>query len=64
MITNAKIIGENVSYESYSAQMPGIGRGQKDFTMSRGEIVNFASNPARWLAGYREDQSPTKRPAK
>jgi hypothetical protein len=59
VITNAKIIGENVSYESYSAQMPGIGRGQKDFIMSRGEIVNFASNPARWLAGYREDQSET-----
>jgi hypothetical protein len=59
MITKAKIIGDNVSYKDYSRQEPGMFRGNPAFIMSRGEIVNFASNPARWLAGYREEQSET-----
>ena len=59
MITNAKIIGDNVAYEDYSRQETGMSRGNPAFIMSRGEIVNFASNPARWLAGYRKEQAET-----
>lgn len=59
MITKAKIIGDGIEYETYSRQEPGVGRGNQDFIMSRGELMNFASNPARWLAGYKEDQDET-----
>lgn len=59
MITSAKIVGENVPYDVYSGQAAGIQRGSKDFIMSRGELTNFASNPKRWLDGYREEESDT-----
>lgn len=55
MITSSKVIGAGVSYETYSRQLPGVGRGNREFIMSRGELTNFASNPKRWLDGYRED---------
>lgn len=59
MITKAKIIGDGIDYETYSRQESGIGRGNPALIMSRGELVNFASNPARWLAGYKADQDET-----
>jgi len=59
MITKAKVIGSNVSYETYSAQDPEIKRGHPQFSMSRGELVNCAVNPARWLAGFKLDDEST-----
>ena len=55
MIISAKVIGVGVSYETYSRQEPNVGRGSPLYIMSRGELTNFASNPKRWLDGYRED---------
>ena len=55
MITSSKVIGAGVSYETYSRQAPGVVRGNREFIMSRSELTNFASNPKRWLDGYRED---------
>ena len=55
MIASSKVIGAGVSYETYSRQAPGVVRGNREFIMSRSELTNFASNPKRWLDGYRED---------
>lgn len=59
MITSAKIVGSNIDYEVYSKRAPGVGRGHKDFIMSRSELTNFASNPKRWLDGYKDDYDDT-----
>lgn len=54
-LISATVIGEGVAYDFYSRQAPGIKRGDVGFVMSRGELMSFASNPKRWLDGYRED---------
>ena len=59
-ITKAKVIGANVSYETYSRQDENVSRGNPAFSMSRGELVNFAINPKRWLDGYKAEQEATK----
>lgn len=59
MMVSATVIGDKVPYKVYSAQSPGVMRGHKDFAMSRGELMNFASNPRRWKDGYREEESDT-----
>ena len=59
MIKSAKVIGSNVSYETYSRQDENVSRGNPAFSMSRGELVNFAVNPRRWLDGFKEDQLDT-----
>ena len=51
---NAKVIGCDISYETYSRQE--TKRGDKDFSMSRGELVEFATCPKRWLDGYGESK--------
>lgn len=55
MIVSAKVVGAGVTYDVYSRQAEGVKRGSKEFVMSRSELTNFASNPKRWLDGYRED---------
>lgn len=55
MIVSAKVVGAGIAYDVYSRQSEGVKRGSKDFVMSRSELTNFASNPKRWLDGYRED---------
>ncbi len=49
---NAKVIGANIASADYLRQEPGVGRGHKDFVMSRSELMMFASCPARWINGY------------
>ena len=44
---NAKIIGAN--QKRGNAEQPK--RGEKSFVMSRTELVAFAENPAKWIAG-------------
>lgn len=50
MIQNAKIVGENVSYATYSRQT--VRRGDLRFIMSRGELMTFADCPHKWLSGF------------
>src|SRR6185503_12774374 len=57
MFNNCKIVGENVSTEVYMRQT--ARRGEKDYSMSRSALVDFAVNPAKWLAGGTYDE-PTK----
>lgn len=47
----AKIIDSGVSYSQYAAQT--AKRGERDFVMSRGELMDFAACPHKWLSGYR-----------
>lgn len=52
---NAKVIGANVDYATYSRQT--AQRGSREFIMGRGELMNFATCPSRWLAGYESSES-------
>ena len=55
MWTNSKIIGENrVRGEA------GQNRGDKDFVMSRNQLVEFAKNPEKWLSGATVEDDSTK----
>lgn len=60
MITTAKIIGEGISYDTYSAQMDEHGdevkRGNPNFIMSRSELAGFLLCPEKWLASSSEDE--------
>jgi len=52
---NCKIVGDNVSYETYHRQEKR--RGDKDYSMSRSELVEFASCPAKYILGPQADDS-------
>lgn len=56
-ITTAKIIGSGIDYETYSRQDPEVKRGDRRFIMSRGELMEFAVCPSRWLAGMTNDDT-------
>jgi PDDEXK-like domain of unknown function (DUF3799) len=56
-ISNSKIIGAGVSYETYSRQEPDVKRGHPRWIMSRGELMEFAHCPARWLKGFKGDDT-------
>lgn len=47
---DGKIIGKNIDSADYHNQT--AKRGSKSFVMSRSELMLFASNPSRWVAGY------------
>lgn len=53
--TNAKIVGQNVPTSQYRAQE--FRRGEPEYTMSRGELMDFALNPHKWLAGLPGDST-------
>jgi exodeoxyribonuclease VIII len=55
---NCKVIGDGISYEVYSRQVPGVKRGDPAFIMSRSEIVAFAVNPEKWLASKNSPDTP------
>lgn len=54
----AKIVGSQVNPEVYHATTGG-GRGDPDHIMSRGELVEFAHCPHRWLMGYGDEEDTT-----
>lgn len=56
--TNAKYIGHGIDPEDYHTH--DVPRGDRRFVMSRSQLVNFASSPSRWLAGYKEDDGDTE----
>jgi hypothetical protein len=55
MFTNGKIIETNATYAEYSAGQ--TERGQPDYIMSRGSLVEFAANPRKWRMGDAGDSS-------
>ena len=52
--TNCKIIGDGVNYDQYAKQPDGVKRGNKAFFMSRGELMDFAACPSKWLKGFQD----------
>ena len=52
---NCKVVGDGVSYETYHKQ--DAKRGDKDYSMSRSELVEFAACPAKWILGPHGDDS-------
>ena len=57
-LQNCKIIGDGISYSrSREGQCE---RGNPGYVMSRSELMTFAENPAKWLAGYGKDDDGTK----
>lgn len=55
MFHDCKIIKDNCAYDEYHKQEPK--RGDKDYSMSRSELVEFASCPAKWILGPQGDDS-------
>lgn len=53
-------LAENVVNSDYMALGEQFRRGDPNRIMSRSDLMNCASNPRRWLAGYREDETDTK----
>lgn len=58
MIKNSKIIGTQVDPDSYHRRDPSIPRGNPQYVMSRGELMEFSHCPHRWVSGYKEDDEP------
>lgn len=57
MITNGKVVGPGISREVYAKQPDHVNRGDPGFIMSRGHLMEFATCPARWLAGVESDET-------
>lgn len=56
---NTKVVGFNIPQEVYRRRDEKIARGNPEYVMSRGELVDFAKNPARWILGGGEDEETT-----
>jgi hypothetical protein len=54
---NAKLVGADIDADEYHKQ--DAKRGDQRYVMSRSALVNFASNPDRWLKGYKEEDEGT-----
>lgn len=53
-------MAHNVANADYMALGDQFRRGDENRIMSRSDLMNFASNPHRWLCGYREEEEDTK----
>jgi hypothetical protein len=51
-LTNAKIIGADISREQYMGNE--VPRGHLDYVMSRSSLKQFAACPHRWVSGYKD----------
>jgi hypothetical protein len=56
-LSNAKIIGKDILPEVYRRQEPNVKRGDPAFVMSRGELMEFAHCPQRWILGIESDET-------
>lgn len=56
-ILEAKIVGDNVPHERYSAQPEGVTRGHPEYVMSGQDLGEFAHCPHRWFVGVEEEDT-------
>jgi hypothetical protein len=54
---NAKLIPGPVPTATYLRQEPGVKRGNPGYVMSRSDLMEFLRCPARWKAGYKQDDT-------
>lgn len=52
VFSNCKVVGANVLPADYHRQEPHVKRGDREFVMSRSELMAFKSCPAKWIAGW------------
>lgn len=52
---DAKLIGANFDNEAYVCE--NVKRGDKDFSVSRSMLMEFAHNPHRWRAGFKRKET-------
>lgn len=57
LFTNAKLVGAGYDPDMYHCQPEGVPRGDHRFVMSRSELMLFAANPARWIAGFKPKET-------
>ena len=56
-IKEAHDCGDGVTFDVYSRQTPGVGRGHPDYVMSGSDLAEFDRCPHRWLVGFRDDET-------
>lgn len=54
---NCRIVKANCTYAEYHKQKDGVKRGDREYSMSRSELVEFALCPARWKDAPIEEES-------
>lgn len=54
-IVEAQVIGDGISSATYLAQNDGLKRGQPEYSMSGGDLAEFAVCPHRWVSGYKDE---------
>jgi hypothetical protein len=55
--SNCVIVGDGIDHDQYAKQPEGVKRGDAGYVMSRGELMTFAKNPAKWLAGVEDEDT-------
>ena len=50
-----KVIGANIRYDDYARQT--AQRGQSDYILGRGDLMEFDRCPHRWLVGYESEDT-------
>lgn len=53
--TGGKLVGANIRYEDYARQT--AERGSAEYSIGRGDLMEFDRCPHRWLAGYEPEES-------
>lgn len=53
---NAKIVGHSIENAVYVRQVEGVKRGDKEFVMSRSELMLFRECPSKWIKGFRDNE--------
>lgn len=56
-ISEAKVVGDGVSVETYLGQPDGAKRGDANYIMSGSDLMSFECCPHRWVSGYAEDET-------
>lgn len=54
-ISEATIVGDGVSCETYLKQPDEVKRGDAGYVLSGSDLMEFANCPSRWIKGYKEE---------
>lgn len=57
MFKNCKIIGDGIEHHIYAMQPKSERPGDKNFVMSRGELMTFSKCPAKWILGVEDEDT-------
>lgn len=57
MIQNAKVVGSSIDPDSYHRREETSKRGEKEYIISRSDIVEIVRCPKRWVKGFKNKQT-------